>query len=160
MTITRSTPTGSRRRDLPARSSAGADAPDHRHARSDPPLPLARLRARGQLTELRAADLRFTPDEAAEFLNRMMGLDLRLTMSPRWKPAPRAGSPDCKWQRYRCRTRDRFAGFIRAFTGSHRFVLDYLVEEVLASNRNHPPFSTADFDPRPDVRVLVRCRDR
>ena len=44
--------------------------------REDPQLPLARLRARGQLTELRAADLRFTPAEAAEFLNRMMGLDL------------------------------------------------------------------------------------
>ena len=44
--------------------------------REDPPLPLARLRARGQLTELRAADLRFTPAEAAEFLNQMMGLNL------------------------------------------------------------------------------------
>ena len=44
--------------------------------REDPPLPLARLRARGQLTELRAADLRFTPAEAAEFLNRTMGLGL------------------------------------------------------------------------------------
>ena len=44
--------------------------------REDPPLPLARLRARGQLTELRAADLRFTPSEAAEFLNQMMGLNL------------------------------------------------------------------------------------
>ena len=44
--------------------------------REDPQLPLARLRARGQLTELRAADLRFTPAEAAEFLNRVMGLNL------------------------------------------------------------------------------------
>ncbi len=44
--------------------------------REDPPLPLARLRVRGQLTELRAADLRFTPAEAAEFLNRVMGLNL------------------------------------------------------------------------------------
>ena len=44
--------------------------------REDPPLPLARLRARGQLTELRAADLRFTPAEAAEFLNQVMGLNL------------------------------------------------------------------------------------
>ena len=43
--------------------------------REDPPLPLARLRVRGQLTELRAADLRFTPSEAAEFLNRVMGLE-------------------------------------------------------------------------------------
>jgi len=44
--------------------------------REDPPLPLARLRARGQLTELRAADLRFTPAEAAEYLNQAMGLKL------------------------------------------------------------------------------------
>jgi LuxR family maltose regulon positive regulatory protein len=44
--------------------------------REDPPLPLARYRARGQMTELRAADLRFTPAEAAEFLNRVMGLHL------------------------------------------------------------------------------------
>ena len=44
--------------------------------REDPHLPLARLRARGQLTELRAADLRFTPAEAAEFLNQVMGLNL------------------------------------------------------------------------------------
>jgi LuxR family maltose regulon positive regulatory protein len=44
--------------------------------REDPPLPLARLRARGQLTEVRAADLRFTADEAATFLNQAMGLNL------------------------------------------------------------------------------------
>jgi LuxR family transcriptional regulator, maltose regulon positive regulatory protein len=54
--------------------------PDHLHlvmaTRSDPPLPLARLRSRGQLTELRAIDLRFTPAEAGEFLNRVMGLEL------------------------------------------------------------------------------------
>ncbi|HEX8631983.1 MAG TPA: LuxR family transcriptional regulator, partial [Catenuloplanes sp.] len=54
--------------------------PDHLRllvaTRADPPLPLARLRSRGQLTELRAADLRFTPAEAREFLNRVMGLDL------------------------------------------------------------------------------------
>ena len=62
-------------------------------SREDPPLPLARLRARGQLNELRAADLRFTPAEAAEFLNRVMGLNLRRETSPRWKPAPKAGSP-------------------------------------------------------------------
>lgn len=55
-------------------------APDHLHlllaTRSDPPLPLARLRSRGELIELRAADLRFTAGEAQEFLNEVMGLDL------------------------------------------------------------------------------------
>ncbi len=72
--------------------------------REDPPLPLARLRVRGQLTELRAADLRFTPAEAAEFLNRMMGLNLSdAKTSPHWKPAPKAGSPGCNWPPSPCR---------------------------------------------------------
>lgn len=100
--------------------------------REDPPIPLARLRARGQLTEIRAADLRFTPDEAATFLNQAVGL----TLSPEQVAALDA------------RTEGWIAGlqlaalsmqgsrhdpvdFIHSFTGSHRFVMDYLVEEVL-----------------------------
>ena len=72
--------------------------------REDPHLPLARLRARGQLTELRAADLRFTPAEAAEFLNQVMGLEpLEMEISPHWRPAPKAGSPVCNWLRSPCR---------------------------------------------------------
>jgi len=99
--------------------------------REDPPLPLARLRARGQMTELRAAELRFTPAEAAEFLNRAMGLSLSdgdvaalETRTEGWiaglqlAALSMQGLPDA-------------AGFIRSFTGSHHFVLDYLVEEVL-----------------------------
>ncbi len=72
--------------------------------REDPYLPLARLRARGQLTELRAADLRFTPAEAAEFLNQVMGLNLSAGRCRRaGKPAPKAGSPVCNWPRFPCR---------------------------------------------------------
>ncbi len=63
--------------------------------REDPQLPLARLRARGQLTELRAADLRFTATEAAEFLTTRWASASRRTISPRWKRAPKAGSPVC-----------------------------------------------------------------
>ena len=63
--------------------------------REDPPLPLARLRVRGQLTELRTTDLRFTPSEAAGFLNQVMGLNLSRKTSPRWKPVPKAGLPAC-----------------------------------------------------------------
>jgi LuxR family maltose regulon positive regulatory protein len=63
--------------------------------REDPPFPLARLRVRGQLIELRAADLRFTSSEAAEFLTRVMSLTYLPKMSPRWKPAPKAGLPAC-----------------------------------------------------------------
>jgi LuxR family maltose regulon positive regulatory protein len=105
--------------------------------REDPPLPLARLRARSQLTELRAADLRFTPDEAVEFLNHRMGLALSTeeiaaleTRTEGWiaglQLAALALQGTTSTQR-----REDVAGFIASFTGSHRFVLDYLVEEVL-----------------------------
>jgi LuxR family maltose regulon positive regulatory protein len=71
-------------------------------SRHDPPLPLARLRVRGQLLELRAADLRFTSAEAAAFLNDVMSLDLT---SRHWSTAPRAGSPASNSPRSRCRNR-------------------------------------------------------
>jgi LuxR family maltose regulon positive regulatory protein len=62
--------------------------------REDPDLPLSRLRARGQLTELRAADLRFTASEAAGFLNQVMGLNLSAEDIAALEPAPKAGLPD------------------------------------------------------------------
>ena len=99
-------------------------------SRSDPPLPLARLRARGQLTEIREAELRFTPAEAAELLQHMA-----------------SGLPDASVAALAARTEGWAAGlqlaalslrghadaaaFVAAFTGSHRYVLDYLAEEVL-----------------------------
>jgi LuxR family maltose regulon positive regulatory protein len=99
--------------------------------REDPNLPLARLRARGQLTELRAADLRFTPAEAAEFLNRVMGLDLSAddigaleTRTEGWIAGLQLAA--ISMQGYK-----DAASFIKSFTGSHHFVLDYLLEEVL-----------------------------
>ena len=99
--------------------------------REDPQLPLARLRARGQMTELRAADLRFTPAEAAEFLNRVMGLSLSAgdiaaleTRTEGWIAGLQLAALSMQGQR-------DTAGFIKSFTGSHHFVLDYLVEEVL-----------------------------
>lgn len=103
--------------------------------RSDPPFPLSRLRSRGQLTEVRAANLRFTPADARAFLNEVMGLDLA----------------DMDVQALEERTEGWIAGlqlaalslrglaehgevvdFITAFTGSNRLVIDYLVDEVLA----------------------------
>ena len=99
--------------------------------REDPHLPLARLRARGQLTELRAADLRFTPAEAAEFLNRVMGLNLSAeniaaleTRTEGWIAGLQLAALSMQGQK-------DATGFIRSFTGSHHFVLDYLMEEVL-----------------------------
>jgi len=99
--------------------------------REDPSLPLARLRVRGQLTELRAADLRFTPAEAAEFLSRVMGLDLSVediaaleTRTEGWIAGLQLAALSMQGQQDTSR-------FIESFTGSHHFVLDYLVEEVL-----------------------------
>ena len=99
--------------------------------REDPDLPLARLRARGRLTELRAADLRFTASEAAEFLNPVMGLKLSAediaaleTRTEGWIAGLQLAAISMQGQKDAAR-------FIQSFTGSHRFVMDYLVEEVL-----------------------------
>jgi LuxR family maltose regulon positive regulatory protein len=99
--------------------------------REDPPLPLARLRARGELTELRAADLRFTPAEAAEFLNRMMGLKLRDADIAALEARTEGWIAGLQLAALSMQGRSDTAGFIQAFSGSHRFVLDYLAGEVL-----------------------------
>ncbi|MBK8986237.1 MAG: helix-turn-helix transcriptional regulator [Chloroflexi bacterium] len=99
--------------------------------REDPSLPLSRLRARGQLTELRAADLRFTPAEAAEFLNLMMGLNLSVEDIAALETRTEGWIAGLQLAALSMQGREDVAGFIQAFTGSHRFVLDYLVEEVL-----------------------------
>ena len=99
--------------------------------REDPSLPLARLRVRGQFTELRAADLRFTASEAAEFLNQAMGLNLSLEDVTGLEARTEGWIAGLQLAALSIRSREDIAGFIQAFTGSHRFVLDYLVEEVL-----------------------------
>ena len=71
-------------------------------SRSDPPLPLARLRARGQLAELRADDLRFTAEEAAALLRESAGSTCPARRWRHWWPAPRAGPPACSWPPCRC----------------------------------------------------------
>lgn len=100
-------------------------------SREDPPLPLARLRARNQLTELRAADLRFTPAEAADFLNHLMGLNLSDGDIAALESRTEGWIAGLQLAALSLQGRDDTAGFIQAFTGSHRFVLDFLVEEVL-----------------------------
>ena len=101
--------------------------------REDPHLPLARLRARGQLTELRAADLRFTPSEAAEFLNQVMGLNLSaediVALEARtegWIAGLQLAALALQGTLSMQGHQDA-AGFIQSFTGSHHFVLDYLL---------------------------------
>ncbi len=100
--------------------------------REDPALPLARLRARGQLTELRTADLRFTPSEAAGFLNQVMGLDLSTDEIAALESRTEGWIAGLQLAAISMQGRDDVAGFIASFAGSNRFVLDYLVEEVLA----------------------------
>ncbi len=100
-------------------------------SREDPQLPLARLRARGQLVELRAADLRFTPAEAADFLNRVMGLSLSGEDVAALEARTEGWIAGLQLAALSMQGQPDVAGFIRSFTGSHHFVLDYLVEEVL-----------------------------
>jgi len=99
--------------------------------REDPHLPLARLRARGQLTELRAADLRFTSAEAAEFLNAEMGLNISADDITALETRTEGWIAGLQLAAISMQGHQDTASFIRSFTGSHHFVLDYLVEEVL-----------------------------
>jgi LuxR family transcriptional regulator, maltose regulon positive regulatory protein len=99
--------------------------------REDPQLPLARLRARGQLSELRVADLRFTTSEAAEFLNQAMGLRLSADDVVALEGRTEGWIAGLQLAALSMKGLEDAAGFIRSFTGSHRFVLDYLTEEVL-----------------------------
>ena len=106
-------------------------------SREDPHLPLARLRARGQLTELRAADLRFTSSEAAEFLNQGMGLSLSTQDVAALETRTEGWIAGLQLAALSMQNRQDTASFIQSFTGSHRFVLDYLVEEVLQRQPEH-----------------------
>jgi LuxR family transcriptional regulator, maltose regulon positive regulatory protein len=99
--------------------------------REDPQLPLARLRARGQLSEVRADDLRFTPDEAAEFLNEAMGLSLSKEDIAALETRTEGWIAGLQLAALSMRGLADATSFIKSFTGTHHFVLDYLVEEVL-----------------------------
>jgi LuxR family transcriptional regulator, maltose regulon positive regulatory protein len=99
--------------------------------REDPALPLARMRARAELTEVRASDLRFTPEESAAFLGQVMGLDLSSSDVEALDATTEGWIAGLQLAAISLQGHDDAAGFIRSFSGSHRFVLDYLVEEVL-----------------------------
>jgi len=99
--------------------------------REDPLLPLPRLRARGQLTELRAADLRFTSTEAAEFLNQVMGLDLSVDDITALETRTEGWIAGLQLAAISMQGRGDATKLIKSFTGSNRLVLDYLIEEVL-----------------------------
>jgi LuxR family maltose regulon positive regulatory protein len=104
--------------------------------RADPPLALSRLRARGELVEVRAADLRFTTDEAEAFLREVMDLQVDPALVALLEARTEGWAAGLQLAALSARTHaddgsEGVAGFVEAFSGSHRFVLDYLVEEVL-----------------------------
>jgi LuxR family transcriptional regulator, maltose regulon positive regulatory protein len=112
-------------------------------SRADPPLPLSRLRARDQLLELRQSDLRFTPDEAMQFLAHVVSQPLTetdvnalTTRTEGWIAGLQFAAVSLRGQ-----TAQQISTFVHAFTGSDRFVLDYLGEEVLA----HQPADAQSF---------------
>jgi len=100
--------------------------------RADPPLPLARLRARGQLAELRATDLRFTSDEATEFLNRTMGLRLSADDFATLDARTEGWIAGLHLAALSLRDRDpeHRRDFMAAFSGTNRYILDFLADEV------------------------------
>ncbi len=105
-------------------------------SRTDPPLALASLRARGRMTELRAGDLRFTPDEAAELLLEAWGLDLPAASAAALAERTEGWAAGLQLAALSLRTASDPVRLIAGFTGSHRYVLDYLTEEVLERQRD------------------------
>jgi LuxR family transcriptional regulator, maltose regulon positive regulatory protein len=99
--------------------------------RTEPPLPLSRLRAGGQITELRAADLRFTSEEAATFLTDAMDLNLSAEDVAALVARTEGWIAGLQLAALSMQRREDIAGFITAFTGDNRYIIDYLVEEVL-----------------------------
>lgn len=99
-------------------------------SRSDPPLPLSRLRARGQLLEIRQSDLRFTPAEAATFLNQGVGLDLTVQQIASLEARTEGWIAGLQLAALSMRGSADREAFVQAFSGSHRFVIDYLADEV------------------------------
>jgi LuxR family maltose regulon positive regulatory protein len=99
--------------------------------RADPPLPLAGLRGRGELVEIRAADLRFTADEAAEYLNDVMGLALTAQDVAALEGRTEGWITAIQLAALSMQGRDDVAGFIAGFAGDDRYIVDYLAEEVL-----------------------------
>src|SRR5689334_17954494 len=100
-------------------------------SRVDPALPLARMRARGELAEIRAADLRFTADEAAAYLNEMMGLRLTAPEVAALEGRTEGWIAALQLAALSMQGRTDIGAFIAQFAGNDRYIVDYLVEEVL-----------------------------
>jgi LuxR family maltose regulon positive regulatory protein len=109
--------------------------------RADPPLPLARMRARGQLVEIRAGDLRFTLEESAAFLSQVMGIDLSVEEVAALDARTEGWVAGLQIAALSMQGHADIPGFVRAFSGSHRHILGYLAEEVL----DQRPRGTLEF---------------
>jgi LuxR family maltose regulon positive regulatory protein len=99
--------------------------------RADPGLRLSRLRARGELVEIRAADLRFKPDETASYFNGVMGLHLSTADVAALERRTEGWIAALQLAGLSMQGRDDVGGFIAGFAGDDRYIVDYLVEEVL-----------------------------
>ena len=99
-------------------------------SRSDPPLPLARLRAQGKLLEMRADNLRFSPDETARFLNEVMRLDLSPEVVNTLEARTEGWIAGLQLAALSMSGRPDKENFITSFTGGHRYLVEYLLEEV------------------------------
>jgi LuxR family maltose regulon positive regulatory protein len=100
-------------------------------SRAEPPLALSRLRARGELTELKPADLRFTLDEATAFLNQVMALDLAPVDTQKLERRTEGWITGLKLAALSMKGRSDVRGFVDSFSGDNRYIGDYLVDEVL-----------------------------
>ncbi|ASC70602.1 hypothetical protein XM38_015420 [Halomicronema hongdechloris C2206] len=100
-------------------------------SRADPPLSLARLRSHGELTELRVSDLRFTPEEAAAFLNQVMGLEVSAADVAALEKRTEGWIAGLQLAALSLQGREDIPDFVAAFSGDDRYIVDYLMEEVL-----------------------------
>ena len=100
-------------------------------SREDPPFPLARFRGRGQLEEIRADDLRFTAEEVGQYLTQMLGIKLTAEQVSNLEARTEGWVAGLQLAALAMKGRLDIDGFIAAFTGSHRYILDYLTDEVL-----------------------------
>ena len=139
--------------------------PPHVHVvistRADPLLPLARLRARGELVEVRSGDLRFTPDEVAAYLNDVIGLGLSAKHIAALEGRTEGWIAALQLAALSMQGRDDIGGFIAGFAGDDRYIVDYLVEEVLERQTDQVrAVPAAHLFARPVERPAVRCGDR
>ncbi|MEM9090674.1 MAG: LuxR C-terminal-related transcriptional regulator [Cyanobacteria bacterium P01_F01_bin.53] len=115
--------------------------PPHIHlmiaSRADPPFALARLRSRGELSELRVSDLRFTPDEAAAFLNQVMELEISAAEVSALEKRTEGWIAGLQLAALSLQGREDIPDFVAAFSGDDRYIVDYLMEEVLQRQPEH-----------------------